>query len=85
MSSTDKMCCGRPIKRRCEVRAADAVFSSENRPDYLSSHTSTAEETVALSSSVFVLFIYLVLPHFRSGPQQLQTSCDTHRWLLPLA
>lgn len=86
MSSDDKTCCGRPIKRRCEIRPVDAVFSSENRPDYLSTlwggtHTQQRKQSLCL---YFMLFIYVLLPDFRSAPHQLQ-SYDTYRWLLPLA
>lgn len=63
MSSNDKTCCGRPIKRRCEIRPVDAVFSSENRPDYLSTlwggtHTQQRKQSLCLCV-YFMLFIYL--------------------------
>lgn len=90
MSSTDKMGCSPLIKRRCEIRPVDAVFSSENRSDYLCTlweGTHKHSRANSHSSSVFILFKYLfiLIPHFHSAPQQLQTSYDTHCWLLPLA
>lgn len=57
MSSTDKTRCSHLIKRRWGIGPVDAIFSSENRFDYLSTlscgeeHTNTVEETVSLSSS----------------------------------
>lgn len=44
-------------------------------------HTQQRKQSLCL---YFMLFIYVLLPDFRSAPQQLQ-SYDTYRWLLPLA
>lgn len=88
------MGCSPLIKRRCEIRPVDAVCSSENRSDYLCTlWEGTHKHSNANSRSLFFcvyfisvfIYLFILISHFHSAPQQLQTSYDTYCWLLPLA
>ena len=96
MPSTDKMCCGdvrsdllmlfSPLKIDLIIcpHCGEKHTHTHTHTD-THTHTQRAEETVLLSSSVFIFWTFFLLPHFRSAPQHLQLADDTYHRLLPLA
>lgn len=90
MPSADKMHCSHLINWRGDIRPVDAIFFPENKCDYLYTLCCAeqhADKQQRKRSLCLPLWSPHQLPHFRSAPQQMQTSYDTYCWAaaIPLA